>query len=623
MLQYPINVKPDNAVAEYAYHTDHYAWEYSYTFKGDIMSGYVAQFYDYATGKRHGYFFNSNNDMSAMGYNNSEYKSSVRTTFEFGNEYVWDITFVQFTPDGSMPVCDMPVLRGSIVSGSGTNLVIDKGIETIYPFQPLTQTDLNIPFIENGTKQYTYMQIQIENERRNIVNYNKKTGALVIDGAFSTAVTTGTRYQIFSNFLTTPQYYFKILNTPTITHTFAPHVQHIDGKDVNDVLSFKLDGTYSQSQLDLIKYWNVEVESYQGGYGIAQKDQFFKSENIYSQNIEYKFFDVFITYNNSVDVRDFIDFSSLDDNTQFKYKTTLTTVSQDNQTVTDEGIHTFGLNTTELTTPPEIVLRKHDLKCAENPTNVCAAYSVYPSVQNNASIPLFNNIYRLNLDTREVESITIGNFSMDAKLPNKGRFKYALIPFDDEGNVYKNHFSTEEIDVNFNHYTITELNVIDDDQASRHLYNTIGQSNWNKPMYETGWTFYFDCNISDTSTTLNTGNVAHTNSGEFANVTTGESRFESGSFQALLGSYDAEQKNMVSNSKLIRSWEKFISQDKMFLFKSAKGNVRIIAITDASIECVEASIEKPITVNFSWVEVADVRDVIIGQGVVSTVAGIV
>lgn len=580
MLQFPINVLPDNTTLT---ETD---FPYSFTAKGDILSGWIIRYTNYKTGEIGSYTYVLDTDRKPYAYNNEQISFTVQAQWNAGDDYLWQMMLLQFTQDGSEPICDMPLIRSSIRAvNSSTSLTIDEGIGCIYQWS--IQTPLQPEYANNVRA--NYIEMQIGNVRRRVASYNKQTGEIILESAFPTQLSDGDRFKLYSNYLITPQYFFKSRSLPVLSTEVEASTEFLENK-------VSLTGEYSQAQTSFIRYWNT-------AYGISHGQTspvvlLGKSGDIYSQRVEYDMYDLQKGLVNYVNLWQ----NQGEGNVFAPYYRFTTSVTTDDGVITNSSNYiTQSVSDEEIETAPTTTWRVSKDKCISNPRT-----SMYPVVScylGNVS-GLIVKKYRENLDTGEIVEV-YGSFN-DVTLPHRGNFKYYTFFFKGDGTLLTKYISTQEMSVDFGLYTLSELVPVEN--------NTSVNSDRNKPTYRVGTTYRFDCDIADTTTTLNMGSQTQAGNGKYAYVSKGESAYESGSFSALLGTWDDTLKELSSTPKMVRDWEQFLANGKMFLFKSAKGNVRIISVTDSpTIECEEIGRQKPVTVSFSWVEVADVNDFIIGD----------
>ena len=170
-----------------------------------------------------------------------------------GLDYTWNITLYEENPD-------IWVVYGTIQSGDNT----------------ATQLCLRANFlIEAG------MYIKINNQLVRINTYEKETGIATLSSSLSSVPTVGTQYNIYSNNLTSNDFYFRARTTAKLNLTAIPSV--IDSK------SYTFSATYTQAEDVGFKYYKWTIYN-QAGASIST------SGTISSGKIEYTF-DGFINGN--------------------------------------------------------------------------------------------------------------------------------------------------------------------------------------------------------------------------------------------------------------------------------------------------------------------------------------
>ena len=135
-----------------------------------------------------------------------------------GLDYIWNIILYEENPD-------IWVVYGTIQSGDNT----------------ATQLCLRANFlIEAG------MYIKINNQLVRINTYEKESGIATLSSSLSSVPTVGTQYNIYSNNLTSNDFYFRARTTAKLNLTTIPSV--IDSK------SYTFSATYTQAEDVGFKY---------------------------------------------------------------------------------------------------------------------------------------------------------------------------------------------------------------------------------------------------------------------------------------------------------------------------------------------------------------------------------
>lgn len=116
------------------------------------------------------------------------------------------------------------------------------------------------------------MYVRIGAEQHKIGSYDKQTGITNLISAFSFDVSTGTSYQIFSDFVESTMFYFKSRTTPVVT------LNAIDGKIHSRQIV--CDATYEQAEF-------VGIRSYEWVIKSSDGNTVAKSGTINSSNLAY------------------------------------------------------------------------------------------------------------------------------------------------------------------------------------------------------------------------------------------------------------------------------------------------------------------------------------------------
>ena len=565
MLQYPTNIYPENVAFDRDISDSNS--RLSFRFNGDILTYGIFNVFDYLTGELVMSSFNENSDRSAWKYNGEQVefqRGSLCTGLENGKDYLIQMQLTQSTPDGSANICDMPILRGTVQSNYATSdayIQIEDGISNIYEWNYNGVSLRYEPTVLYGNN-VTEITIKIGNEIRSITSYDKETGRAYLSSAFSNAIADGTRYQLYSNYLISPQYYFKCRKTPVIT----PTLTFRDG-------GVECNATYSQAQNSLIKYYTISLhyatENHMGG-------AIYTSPKIYSQKINWFFPDRGYVYSSGTN-----DYRGI----------TITVVTQDNMVITSQTIEA----------------------CPQS-SGVLITNMYKNEIDGNIDRPLFNiefnrsisatlYIYRNNKETRNSkppELVTVisthsasNTTFRDSTLPSHGNFIYYVLPSDSSHvyDVYAFEYTSKWIG-----YRITELEVLSTNLQGK-KYCNVGKT----------WTFTAD--ISNTTITQNTDKAQHIGYGQYSSVSETDVNFMSGEVSGMIGYYSCAEKKYIDTIELVNEWRQFITQHKLFLLKSQKGDVWIVNITgNPTTQYQEDTATFPARFTFSWAECANVFD---------------
>ena len=674
MLQYPTNVYPDGATFDALLQNDDNKVEF--TFNGDFFTGAVYKVYNYDTGELVKTGAIGNGDQTANGYNGSDIKYQDIFGYEGnnpltnGSSYVIQFQLFQYTPDGQNPLYDMFALRGNIQEDyDSTNdyVVVKDKIPNIYEwaYDDQARYPSHIPY---GTGRIAGgMQIVINGEKREIVAYNPTNGHLMIDPntPFTSPISAGDKYQIYSNYIITQPYYFQCRSTPSVDLD----MEFVNVGTVGDMgIKFHVTGTYSQSEGSLINYyriklqWNWDTEAY-----LAPWRDLDETEKIYSQKIEYDFFDDFILrYKRIVNgnIRD-ISATAMGD---IAYRAVIEVVTANGKTIIANSEPIFDYRD-ETNVPPTkfqtfltfdedapdvyypnsvdaaIQVTSHNLKhiitirANVAPINYIVAndaerfalssdvvqnddvvyvedteikYLVIDNTQLNSEngyrefgeFPenFKRTYYRENLDTGEIRLL---ESVTDVTVPTRGHFKYyETIRKLTDGDTYRyvKGISSDEI-------TLDGTQMRGCSITELLPYDEPYQWGTRKRYYiGDQWKFVGD--IQDTTITQNMDKYAHVGYGTYPQITSTKTCYLSGTISAMNGYVDCTTKKYTDTIDLVRAWRQFVSRQAIYMLKTQKGDVLVVGVVDNPTTTYGESIKEiPTTFSFSWVELCDISDI--------------
>lgn len=572
MLQYPTNFYPKNVAIDCKTFEEidtGLTHKLSFIFNGDILTRWQCNVYDYITGElvtTRGNF--GGGDFLPRAYNGDEITAYAPFSLcTNGRDYVAQLIMTQSTTDGTENIYDMPVLRGAVISWTSETrtLEISKNIENIYEWGDI-YNNVRTPRRWEG-RAINGMIIQIGDETRFIESYNKTTGELVVDSAFTATITEGARYQIYSNYLITPEYYFMCRTKPTA----VPLIEFLPS-------GIKCTSTYSQAQNCLIKYY--EMYLYKGDTLVD------KSDKIFSQKIEW--------------ISD-VDYTK---DTPQEYTLQCKIVTQENMvrvnSVTMESPEVTEATTTLTATLDETLraVKLTAIVAGHSSTHATARARIYRTDVNNG-----DNIL-LGIITSFVDGHDgyHGEF-IDYTVSNHGRYKYRVVPFDssDDNNLIYTAGETDVIETDWIGYSITAIY-----DSSLDVYDS--------PYYQIGDTWTFLADIDDSTIIQNGDKLLHVGCGQYSSVSSTEVNYSSGTVSAMIGYLNCANKEYVDTIELVKAWRKFIMQPCAFMLKSQKGDVWIVNITDTPSTTYQENYYKiPTRFSFSWAECADRNDIMIND----------
>ena len=637
MLQYPTNVYPADATFDANVNDD--TNRIGFTFNGDIFTGALYRVYNYDTGSfvKEG-VIEMLQSHSPRGYNGDQIWSDPgvfgyenHSPLDNGTNYVFQLQLVQFTADGSAPLYDMFVLRGEVQEdydptaqrqggyGEWLGYVnIKPNIPNIYEWD--TNFD-NIRYPSTGWNAVAgCMQIVINGERREIKAYQNVDGLIMIDvnQPFTTAITKGTKYQIYSNYIVTQPYYFQCRAVPTV----ELNIGMIDkGVGTDAAFGFHVTGNYSQVNGSLINYYKLKLQWNWTTDGSTPWRTIDESEKIYSQNINYEFSDDFVLRYKKIENNIVVDVPAETMGDTY-YRAVIEIVTVDGTVITDNSSYITDMKSEQAV--PTTVIQELRVSNDETPDTYYPK-SIDGDIQHKVNYPKhiirivgsidpYSQIrvfpentkftyYRENLDTGELRLL---ESVFDVTVPTKGRFRYYEIPrkLGDTSTTYRyakgiSHKDIELDESLMNGTTITEL-ILEDKSAQ-----------WGtRPRYEIGDQWKFVGEIENTTITQNTDRYTHVGYGTYPQVTSTKTNYLSGSVSAMNGYVDCTTKKYTDNIDLVRAWRQFITRQSLFMLKTQKGDVLVVGITgNPTTTYEEMSRGLPTTFAFDWVELCDIDDI--------------
>lgn len=595
MLQYPTNVYPQNiAIADIEH-----PWLY-FTFNGDILTSVWTNFYDYNSGEIAGTGRHYIAPRYPMRYNGEEYLMPTvgAGRLQQGKDYMYQMMFTQSSVDGSENIYDMPIVRGTVLSVSETTVLISSGINNIYEWNVFE--DICSP---STIHEWVYAGaiIKVGNESHFIQSYNRRTGELIIDSAFSSDIS-GNNYTILCNYLVTPMYYFMYRSSPSLTLTSEIiRTQAIEPYQITPP-AISTEGVYTPPEDgDMIKYYTMKLwcrtQDDADSYTIEE------TPKIYSQKVDYRFFNSFV---------DHILEGRTEPEIDVIYGVSCSGVTQN-------GLE-FNTSSNELTIMGDeeyVLLDSVSAKCIDehSPDYIGAEQHINQSVGIKITYissinlpdeaPRFNDltmdIYRKDLETDKTthlfykKTYGVEYDIIDWTVPNKGRFEYIVLPRNRQTGVpYLASRKTVQIESNFMGYSITALE--ENTVISDALFNA-------KKQYKKGQSWIFHGEIQDTTVTQNFNRTVQAGTGRYPTTSSGDNNYLSGTLTADIGYINCADKEYKDTIDMVNAWRGFISQDKTYILKTQKGDVLMVNIVGTPTVTYQEDVPNvPATVSFDWVE---------------------
>lgn len=647
MVQYPINVYPDNGVT-FDKNSLENETRLSFTFKGDNLKAYCVRFFDYNTGEmpigdRVVYDY----DTELMQYNILAYNNeNVTLTGAFSGlnnvgSYIMQFMLVGGLTNAGGVATDRFVLRGELqndyVSGE-TSCVIEDRINSIYEWDTSTPIKRPITVVQSGISLLlNVMEMRVGNESQRILSYNYETGEIVLENYFSNDYEAGTPFQIYANYLVTPQYYFNLAARPQIVGMNAEW----------DAYGVKFSAVYSQAQYHFLKHYTITMQKKSSS---DVYNDIAKTGRIYSQRIEYKFVD---DYDYDVDVS----VSVADDNERFaltssdvslgdivregttldQYNDKYYYVSDIEKLDSEDGYSRFyplfgGNNETRAyrfiveaigQDGTSVKAYSEDFVAPSRLENVKITRLLKPVVQRNSNVVSINlsgdlisdgvRVYRVddeNIDSYARDNSTktlIGDFNGanrfdDYTASTHGEYVYMLVPYymgtTESTEVYR-AMLTDKITTNEYGYTITAI-------------HDSGKDINGLPFFFIGDTWKF-ITVEDTTVTQNTDKTSHSGFGKYSSLTSTQTNFMSGSLSADIGNVLCPNNVYKDDIQMVRAWREFITQDCQYILRSQKGDVWVVNVVgNPTTQYQEDVTQLFTTVEFEWAECCNIKELITG-----------
>ena len=556
-----------------------------FIFNGDRLSYVDIRVIDMATSVQTSVYSVSEDDSygNLPRYNGEEFATTTNVPYlQNGHDYVWQVMLAQRNLSGTDNLYDIPVCRGTVPFKTGgdtpsTILFVDSNLP-IYEWGYNGNDETSYPTIKNDTV-CAGMVIEVNGERRFIqsykprLSYNSKIyGQITLDSPFSSNPEGGDRYQIMSNYLISPQYYFMSRALPSLS--LSVDYSRQEGR-ILDELSLSVEGNYSQSNNTSIKYYTLTLYAYSGAVDDPSATLYKLQETgkIFSQRIKYTFKD-FLVGKNPWNFEDIINVN---------YRVICELVTQDNVVMASyasmriEGIDDVAPSTRSYTWLPV-----NGYGCNYNLNSLSPAGVTTIS-------------YRTNLDTNETVMLRGQERILDFKVSTKGNYQYTTIFYNKStGRPYLQSIRHFETKTNFDGYFISAL-IPNGDNA-----------------YKLTDTWKFICDIDNTTVTQNLDRNMHLGYSKFPSVSSTGVNYMSGTLSGMIGNFNCCDHQYHDDIALVNAWRDFISQPHPYLLKSQKGDVWVVNIVESpKVEYQEDYYKIPTRFTFSWAECVNVNDVYI------------
>jgi hypothetical protein len=359
----------------------------------------------------------------------------------------------------------------------------------------------------------------------------------------------------------------------------------------NSPLKHHVTGTYSQAQQSTINYYSIELFWSDTNGANSKWRKVDETPKIYSQNIEYDFYDDFVL---RYDYRE-----EAAQTYALYYKAVITIMTVDGMTITQDSniINCGGLVSACPSTTVETYVWDNDRADTFYTRQHMPKHMIDVRYSAESTLPSGTEVmwYRENVQTGETEIVE----SVDAAVPTKGKQRYYIVPRDSSGHAFLKGISHIDVDCNMKGYTITELIFREDE----YQWGT-------RPRYRTGDQWKFVGEIQDTTITQNTDKYLHVGYNTYPSLTSTQTNYMSGTLSAMIGYVQCTTKTYVDDIDLVRAWRDFITRPTIYMLKSQKGDVWIVNVTEnPTTTYSEMERQIPTTFSFSWAECCSVKDI--------------
>lgn len=182
-------------------------------------------------------------------------------------------------------------------------------------------------------------------------------------------------------------------------------------------------------------------------------------------------------------------------------------------------------------------------------------------------------------------------------------------------------YNIESVQTKWDGWTITALhpfkdyvkNYIESDPMTLKDTNIL-TTVFAKTPYVVGETWHFLSAINSGDITTNLGINVHVGTSAYPTITRTKNKYQTGSFTAHILELECPSTNVIDNIDKVKRWGKFINDDCLFILRSDKGDVWVIAISENTSRSYDESVEPILTTaSYSWTEVCKAEDIQIIQ----------
>lgn len=646
MIYKPYNVYPHNSSIDATERNT-----FSFIFSGDSLTYMDYHFYDTADNSlvRRAYVplkfqntFNDYNVGTIMGAN----------SFKNGHKYKYkmnlyqaraDIFAVQGTvrsiPEASLSDTQIPISYGITEIESPIKYTID-GVETIVGacYMEINDgTNREIRRIENYNPELKY------GTDDGYGNYDYRT-YVTLASPFSVKPTAGTTYKIFKNYITTPEYYFECYKKPVIIPTaelglygniecsaFYSQAQGVSVKNYQYKLyksvedKIRLETTVSDNENTTNKrvYIGAVENSNQVGYNCYATIYYTDTENNYTVS----------------ETRIISNYHLTADNTGNYIE-----VSEEYSFIPTAGMNVKIWNGTSQLVAESPVIFNQSLEYAFNNIIRDVGYKVILSVTTQSNFSTDNEITgtfkSINTDDGSIQfSGYIDNNTNDIRIVHNKNVDSVLIEREDlETNEITNidfryvpihdylvasnkkyRYNLIEFAKNTDTITYGSKYTIDVITPSWHNWIIYSLIPWKgsgrtstKETFRVTESWKFCINAEESEIVQNLNHYTHTGYSSKPKITINNNNYISGSLSCIISDINPTDAKITDSIYKVQAWNKFISENELFVLKNPKGDVWVISVTDNPTRKYDYSNRiMQTTINFSFTECMDINDIAI------------
>lgn len=191
----------------------------------------------------------------------------------------------------------------------------------------------------------------------------------------------------------------------------------------------------------------------------------------------------------------------------------------------------------------------------------------------------------------------------------------------DPSEEYKAHAFKNAVSTKWDGWTITAIYPCENDYISDPIdaiktdnghfivydgeyKSTISQFVCSKTPYKVGDTWLFQASIDSGDITCNLGRNTHVGTSTYPTISGTNNKYESGTFTTQLVTLECATDTIYDDIEKVKKWTNFITDDCLYILKSDKGDVWIVAISENPSRQYDESVNDIITtVSYSWTEV--------------------